>query len=474
MADVTMPRLSDTMTEGTIAEWFKKEGDEVKKGDVLLDIETDKATMSQEAYENGVLEKIVVQAGQTVAIGTVIAVIGDGSNVGKGGAQPAATPAAAAPDVAPVSSQANAAAVSPTGATPAAGATPTTSQPQPPAVVPPQTGGAPAQASANGNGRVKASPMARRLAEEFGVSLNTIQGSGPGGRIISDDVKAARGAGAPAQPAPQVPAEPTAAPAWGGAAAAAPTQPAPAAAAPAAPSTATGDYEEVELTRMRQTIARRMTEAKQQVPHIYITSEIDMTEALKWRQTINQALAAEGVKVSVNDLIVKASAKALRKLPSINSGFVDNKIRLYKRVNVAIAVALESGLVTPVIPDADQKSVSQIAQEAKSLAEKARTGKLAPSAYDGGTFTISNLGMYDVDSFMAVINQPQSAILAVGSSKPTVIVKGEGPDGQPEFGVIQSMKVTISVDHRSADGASAAQFLQELKRLLENPMLLLV
>lgn len=448
MAEVTMPRLSDTMTEGHIAEWLKKEGDKVEKGDVLLEIETDKATMSQESYDAGILEKIVVPAGQTVPIGTVIAIIGNGKSAPAPVAASAPAPSA------------------PSNAAPAAT--------QPVAVAQPAQA-APAQPVAEGE-RVKSSPMARKKAEEYGLSLASIKGSGPGGRILADDVEAAK-AGGTATAAQPAPASLTAAPAYGGAAVTG-EAPAPQAAAQPAPSTpavSTADYEEKELSRTRAVVARRMTEAKQQVPHIYLTSEIDMTEALKWRQTINAALEKDGgSKASVNDLVIKAVAKTLKKVPALNATFVDNKIRFYKRVNVAFAVALEDGLITPIVKDADQKTIGQIAAETKVLVDKARKGKLALDEFQGGTFSISNMGMYDIDSFSAVINQPQVGILAVGSTVPKVVVKGNGDTDNPEFGVIQAMKVTISVDHRATDGAVGAQFLLELKKILQNPLLLLV
>jgi pyruvate dehydrogenase E2 component (dihydrolipoamide acetyltransferase) len=431
MAEVTMPRLSDTMTEGHIAEWLKKEGEKVEKGDILLEIETDKATMSQESYDAGILEKIVVPAGQTVPIGTVIAIIGNG----KSQSAPAAAPAATAPAPAPA----------------------TTPAPAAPAAAPAAT--APAAPVGEGE-RVKSSPMARKKAEEYGLNLASIKGTGPGGRILADDVEAAKAGGtATAAPAP----------------APAPQAAAPAPAAPATPAVSTADYEEKELSRTRAVVARRMAEAKQQVPHIYLTSEIDMTEALKMRQTINAALEKDGSpKASVNDLVIKAVAKALRKVPALNATFVDNKIRLYKRVNVAFAVALEDGLITPIVKDADQKTIGQIAAETKVLVDKARRGRLALDEFQGGTFSISNMGMYDIDHFTAVINQPQVGILAVGSTVPKVVVKGNADSENPEFGVIQAMNVTISVDHRATDGAVGAQYLMELKKILQNPLLLLV
>ena len=418
MAEVTMPRLSDTMTEGHIAEWLKKEGDKIEKGDVLLEIETDKATMSQESYDAGILEKIVVPAGQTVAIGTVIAIIGNGKSAPKA--------AESAPKETPVTPVDGATQAGPEGTLPSGGAAtpPTAIQTTQPA----QGSVAPTPASQPADGeRVKSSPMARKKAEEYGLNLASIKGSGPGGRILSDDVEAAKaGGGAAAQPAAsQAPASPTPVPAYGGSAMPA-EAPAPQAApqpAPvqAAPAVLTAEYEEKDLSRMRQVVARRMTESKQQVPHIYLTSEIDMTEALKWRQTINAALEKEGgPKASVNDLIVKAVAKALRKVPALNASFENNKVRLYKQVHVAFAVSLEDGLITPVVRDADQKALGQIATETKVLVDKARKGRLALDEFQGGTFTISNMGMYDIDSFTAVINQPQVAILAVGSTVPKV------------------------------------------------------
>lgn len=474
MAEITMPRLSDTMEEGTIAQWLKQEGDKIARGDVLLEIETDKATMEQESYEEGVLEKILVGKGQTVPIGTVIGIIGDGSGKAGGSAAPSATPAqapsaASGQEAAP---SATAPAPASTGPTPTPVSTPAWGAPAPATTAAPPS---PSPAESNG-GRALASPMARRIAEEHGLSLANIQGSGPGGRIVKDDVLAAAQSGAATAQAQAAPAAPAAQPE---SVATAPAKPAPAPAqvapAPGSPMAAGVDYQDHELSRMGQTVARRMTEAKQQVPHIYLTIEINMTEALKWRQTVNAAIERKGgSKASVNDIIIKAAAVALRKVPAINSGFIDNKIRTYNRVHIAIAVALPDGLITPVVRDADQKSLSQIAQEARQLAEKARAGKLAPNDYQGGTFTISNLGMYGIENFQAVINQPQSAILAVGASKPTVIIKEGSAGDDPQFEVIQAMKVTASFDHRAVNGAIGAQFLQELKNLLEDPMQLLV
>lgn len=481
MGEVMMPRLSDTMQEGTIAEWLKKEGDTIEKGDVLAEIETDKATMPLESYEAGILEKIVVKAGQTVPIGQVVA------NIGKGG-NGAATASATQSAPAPVSAQAPAAAVSPT-------ATAATVQVAPAPSAPPSSSPAPAASTPvqREGGRVKASPMAKRLAAEYGVNLETIQGSGPGGRIVSDDVKAATNGKAQPATVVETAVSPTAAPAWGGSSVpsetsapaqpqAAPTPAQPQAQAeaapppPASPATSTADYEEKELSRMRLIIARRLTEAKQQIPHIYISNEINMGEAMKLRQTINANIEKEGgVKVSVNDLVIKGVAKALKKFPVLNASFLDTKIRYNKRIHVSFAVALEDGLITPVIFDADQKTIGQIALEAKALIGRARAGKLRLEEFQGGTFSVSNLGMFDTTEFMAVINPPNTGILAVGAVKPTPVVSGhEDSDSYDEVTIAQVMKVTISVDHRAADGAVAAQFLQELKRLLQTPMSLLI
>lgn len=536
---VTMPQLGYDMTEGAIQNWLKKEGEKVNKGDIIAEVETDKSTIEMEAFTGGVIRKIVVQPGQTVPVGTVIAVIGEeneeidwkalGVDAPSGGAaapkpaaaaapapqaaasapKPAATPAPApAVAQAPAASSAKAAPrkplgtglinlAAPQGATGGPGGAPVASEiaaaginapgkgegdeaaaqkqvvssptPQTPAAAAP-TPQLPTPApvavsgtviAAGAEGRVKSSPLARKVARDLGVDLAEVNGTGPNGRVIRADVEGfagsakatSNGATTAVAAQPQAETEPVA----------------------AAQPHAGADYEDITLSRMRQTIARRLTESKQQIPHFYVSCDVNMTEALKLRQQVNGSLAESGVKVSVNDLVIKASAKALRKFPVVNSGWVDGKVRRFNRVNVSMAVALEEGLITPVIFDADQKAISQIAVEAKALAEKARAGKLRPEEFQGGTFSISNLGMYDVTSFVAVINPPQAAILAVASTKPVVVLKSGSPEeGTAEFGVEQRMTVTISADHRVADGAVAAQFLQEFKRVLENPLLLLV
>jgi len=384
MPEITMPRLSDTMEEGTLAAWLKQPGDQVHRGDLLAEIETDKATMELEAFEEGVLERILVQEGETVPIGQPIAVIGSGDG-------------AAPPPPAPV-------------------------PPAPPTGTP-----------------VKASPMARAIARDQGIDLSTVTGSGPGGRVVKADVEAV----------------------------AAPAAPAPAAPAPAPAKPAAADVEEVPLTSMRKTVARRLVESMQSAPHFYLTIQVDVDALLELRAELNRRLADEGTKLSVNDLLVKACAVTLRAHPDINVSWGGDKLLRHRRVHVGIAVAVEGGLIVPVVRDADQKSVSQISREAKALIERARAGKLRPDEFTGGTFTISNLGMFGIDQFTAVINPPEAAILAVGATTSEPVVH----DGR--LGTRQRMKLTMSIDHRAVDGATGAQFLAGLKAVLEEPLRIL-
>ncbi len=580
---VTMPQMGYDMTEGSIQTWVKKEGDKVSKGETIAEIETDKATVEMEAFANGILKKIVVQPGQLVPVGTVVAVIADeneevdwkalgldgsgGGNMaaveatsdtasdagatrksaGEGGeslspdasislqevmnaapkeqrlaegkaatdgterAVPATGPGSSTFSRRPPAGLINLAAPISAAGGPGGAAVPsetgeemkkvgqqnpsapgrgegdeaaaqtqaiTAPLPQTPAA-PVSNGSGPANASSTGsNGRVKSSPLARKVAGELGVEISAVSPTGPGGRVVRADVENYAQSAPAATVLPPTISSPTVAPMFAPPEAAITPQAATVAAPLSAPALAPGqDYVEQPLSRMRQTIARRMTEAKQNVPHFYVSSEIDMTEALKLRQTVNGAITQSGgsSKVSVNDMVLKAVAKALRKYPALNNSYVDGKIRVNSRVNIAVAVALEDGLITPVVPDVDQKSIGQVAAEARALAEKARAGTLRPEEFQGGTFTVSNLGMFDVSSFVAIINPPQAAILAVGSTKPTVVVKsGSSEGGQDEFEVIQQMSVTLSADHRATDGAVAAQFLQELKRILQNPLTLLV
>ncbi|MBB5155830.1 dihydrolipoamide acetyltransferase family protein [Saccharopolyspora phatthalungensis] len=403
MTEIQMPRLSDTMEEGVISTWRKNVGDQVSRGEVMAEIETDKAIMELEAYDDGVLEKILVEAGATVPIGTPIAVLGDGS-----GAAAQAAPAPAAP---------------------AAPAEPAASTPAPSAPVAPAEQGA----------KPKASPLAKAVAREKGVDLATVQGTGPGGRIIRADIEAA--------------------------AAAAPSAPAAPAAPAAAPVVSNEDVEEVPLSNIRKVTAKRLTESKQQAPHFYLTSAIDVTELVAFRANLNERLqAAGGPKVSINDLIVKAVATALRANPAVNVSFAGDKMLQHKRIHLGVAVAIENGLVVPVIRDADRKSVSEIAAESREKAGRAREGKLKLDEMSGGTFSISNLGMFGIEQFSAVINPPEAAILAVGAARDEVQVR----DG--EFVARKILRVTLSADHRAVDGAVGAAFLQQLTGLLEDPI----
>jgi pyruvate dehydrogenase E2 component (dihydrolipoamide acetyltransferase) len=414
MTDIQMPRLSDTMEEGVLAAWHKQVGDRVVRGDVVADIETDKAVMELESYEDGVVERILVEEGATVPIGTPIAVLGDGSA--------AAAPPAAAEPAAAASPVAEPAAAEP-AAQPAA---PPAPQPTPTAV--------PGQ-------RPKASPLARAVARDKGVDLTQVTGTGPGGRIIRADVDAAAASPAPASvPAPAPPAV----------------------AAPAA------DVEEVPLSTIRKVTAKRLAESKQQAPHFYLTSAIDVTDLVAFRTDLNARLqAAGGPKISLNDLVVKACATALRANPSLNVSFAGDRLLRHKRIHLGVAVATDAGLLVPVIADADRKSVSEIAVEGRDKAVRAREGKLRPDELTGGTFTLSNLGMFGIEQFSAVLNPPEAGILAVGATRDEV----QPRDG--EFVVRTILRVTLSADHRAVDGAVGALFLQQLTALMEDPIRIL-
>ncbi len=410
-AEIVMPRMSDTMETGRIVRWLKQPGDRIEKGEPLAEIETDKAVMQLEAYEPGTLDKILLPEGESAPIGQPIALVETGREAT---ARPSA-PVQAAPPAQP-------------SAPPA---------PQP----------APSQAPPE---RVKASPIARRIAEEQGIDLARVQGTGPGGRVTREDVEAylsrqAARTAAPARPAPPAPAP----------------QPAPAPALAAVPG------ETVELSRMRRTIGERMVESKTTVPHFYVTSQIDMSEALELRRRLNAAWEPESV--GVTDLIVRACALALRKFPDVNASYAgEGRITRHAQVNVGVAVAMpDEGLLVPVVRDADRKGLREIGREMKGLVERARSGKALPGDFGGGTFTISNLGMYDVEEFVAIITPPEAAILAVGSIKPEPAVI----DG--EIKISNRMKVTLSGDHRVFAGQTGALFLQEVKRLLQNPLDLL-
>jgi pyruvate dehydrogenase E2 component (dihydrolipoamide acetyltransferase) len=401
--NVIMPSLGFDMTEGLLARWLKNEGDPVVKGQAIAEIETEKATVEIEAAVSGILVRIIVQAGETVPIGTLIGVIAEAGDEVTTVSAPSPYPPAPAPPAPPAS--------------------------PPPAPVPEAgEGAAPSEA------RVKASPVARKMAEEAGLDLSHIKGTGPGGRVVERDVQAAIATGS--APAPPV----------------VPAGPAPGATVP--------------LNRMRKTIARRMTESKATAPHFYITVEINMDDAMKMREQLN-GLAPETERISVNDLIVAAAARTLARFPALNASYREGNLEMHSQVNIGIAVALEDGLIPPVLRDADKKTLKRIAAESRALTERARANKLRSDDLGGGTFTVSNLGMFDVDEFIAIINPPEAAILAVGAvTRRPVAAAGE-------VRISSLMKTTLSVDHRVADGAQAGRFMQEFKKLLENPVNLL-
>jgi pyruvate dehydrogenase E2 component (dihydrolipoamide acetyltransferase) len=446
MSEVNMPRLSDTMEEGTIARWLKKAGDEIKKGDILAEIETDKATMDLESYDAGVLEQILVQEGETAPIGQAVAIIGSGKDVNKGQAEqtaPTATRTADREEPRPQGAETN---VEDTQAAPVAAGDRqperTSSQGEQRAESPESSDGS----------LIKASPLARRMAQEHNIDLRQVHGTGPGGRIVRDDIEdileQQRTTPAPAAAQPQVPSEESPVPS-------------------STEVTAAPDEEVSTLSRVQMIIARRLTESKQTIPHFYVSSEVDMTGALAMRQVFNASAGEDGVKVSVNDLIVKACALALEKFPEVNTSFKDGQFVRHKHINVGIAVDIPAGLVVPVIRDANIKGVRSIARESKALIEKARANKLSTTDLDGGTFSVSNLGMMDVTDFIAVINPPQAGILAIASTRKHFVPV----DGQPVIRDLMSM--TMSADHRILYGATVARFLQEVKRLLQNPYSLL-
>ncbi len=452
MSTVIMPKMGDGMEEGTLLRWLKGVGDEIEAGDPIAEIETDKVTLEIEAAEGGVLTQMLIGEGETVPIGTAIATIG-----AEGDAPvEAAAPVAAAPAQAPVAA---APAEVPAAPVAAAAAPPVAANGSADVV-------APAHAAVRGAGeKWRASPLVKRLAAEHGLDLQNIAGSGPGGRIVKDDVMPFI-TGGRQQPAvsnqtavSQQPAAETKQ------VAPAPATPAPVAAqAPSAAGRPGGVARD--LSKIRRTTGKRMTESKQAIPHFYVTSEVDMEAAMAFRSQVNAQLTDDASKVSFNDLVIKAAALALREFPNLNASMEGDTLYDHANVDINIAVAIDGGLIAPFVPDADQKSVGAIARLAKDLINRARTGGLSPAEYQGGTFTISNLGMYDVEEFVAIINPPQAAILAVGSITETPVVR----DGQVVVG--HQMKIALSVDHRVSDGAEAAKFLIAVKKYLQNPMLL--
>lgn len=417
---ITMPKMSDTMTEGTIASWLKKKGDKVQAGDILAEVETDKATMELEAYEDGTLLYIGVEEGASVPVDGVLAVVGEeGADYEKLLKSHKSSQQKPATD---------------TDKKQAAPEKEEQKQEKPVAAQPSE------KSSTAEGGRIKASPLAKKMAEERGFDITRIKGSGDNGRIVKRDVEEYKPSAEPAQAAtekgvqiPQVVGEES--------------------------------YEEVSVSQMRKTIGKRLSESKFTSPHFYITMEINMDKAIEARKSMNEF---SQVKISFNDLVIKAVAAALRLHPKINASWLGDKIRYNKHIHIGVAVAVEEGLLVPVIRFADNKSLSHISTEVKQLAEKAHNKKLQPSDWEGNTFTISNLGMFGVEEFTAIINPPDACILAIGGIKETAIVK----DGQLVPGNV--MKVTLSSDHRVVDGALGAAFLQTLKGLLENPVRILV
>jgi pyruvate dehydrogenase E2 component (dihydrolipoyllysine-residue acetyltransferase) len=431
--ELKMPALSPTMEQGNLTKWLVKEGDKVVAGDILAEIETDKATMEYEAVDDGTVAKILVPEGSSdVKIGTVIALLaGEGEDVKDVDKQPSAPPAEAKKDSRPAAPKSKA-------------------EPKPAAI----------EETMDVNDRIKASPLARRVAEQQGVDLAKVEGSGPGGRIVKADVEG----GAPqAAPAPAPTAQPAPAVA----------QPAPAAAPAAAAQPAQMEgpvetpHDAVKLSSMRKVIARRLTESKQTVPHIYLTVDIQLDKLLKLRGELNTGLEARGIKLSVNDLLIKALAAALMQVPECNVSFAGDKLLKYKRVDISVAVSIPGGLITPIIFEADTKPLSTIAIEMKDLAARARDGKLLPSEYQGGTASISNMGMFGIKQFDAVINPPQGMIMAIGAGEKRPYVINDS------LQIATVMSATGSFDHRAIDGADGARLMDAFKRLVENPIAML-
>ena len=428
--NILMPALSPTMTEGTLAKWLKKEGDTIKSGDVIAEIETDKATMEVEAVDEGVLGKILVAAGtEGVAVNAPIAVLVDA-----GEAVPSAAPAAKAEAAAPTATAAATPAPAPRGEPKANG-----------------------HDTSDHGARIFASPLARRMAQQAGLDLAGITGSGPNGRIVKADIDAARGQ-APTAPAnvPQAAVAPVASPA--------------ASLAPK-PAEITAPHDAVPHSSMRKVIAKRLQAAKQTIPHFYLSMDVELDALLKLRADLNAQSPKDGAgafKLSVNDLIIKASAIALRRVPAANASFTDDAMIRYHDVDISVAVAIPDGLITPIIRKADQKGLAAISNEMKDLAARAKSGKLKPEEFQGGSFSISNLGMFGITSFSAIINPPQGAIIAIGAGEKRPVVRGA------ELAIATVMTVTLSCDHRVVDGAIGAEFLAAFKAIVEAPLSLML
>jgi pyruvate dehydrogenase E2 component (dihydrolipoamide acetyltransferase) len=418
MAEVIrMPKMSDTMTEGVIVAWHKKVGDDVKSGDILAEVETDKATMELENYVKGTLLHIGIQAGQSVPVDSVIAVVG-----------------AKGEDISALLNDTPA---------PAAEAKPESENSKSESAVPETSSSAPAKSETSNqkseidtDSRLKASPLAKKIAEDKGLDLSKVPGSGDNGRIVKRDVENFSSSAPSDKPAISIPS-----------------------------IVGTESFDDLAVSQMRKAIARRLSESKNGAPHFYLTMSIAMDKVIEARKVMNDI---SPVKISVNDIIIKAVAASLRKNPKVNSSWLGDKIRMNHHIHIGVAVAIEDGLIVPVVKFADNKTISHISAEVKELADKAKNKKLAPNEFEGSTFTISNLGMFGIDQFTAIINPPESCILAVGAAKETVVVE----NGQMK--VANIMKVTLSCDHRSVDGAVGSAFLQTLKDMLENPVRLLV
>jgi pyruvate dehydrogenase E2 component (dihydrolipoamide acetyltransferase) len=421
MAEVVMPRLSDSMEEGTILQWLKQPGDNIAVGDELVEIETDKANMAYESDVAGTLNEILVQEGETVAIGTPIAMVGD-----DGGTSGSAT--------GPV--------VGDGGALRAEAAPPSSTPPSP---TPPAEEAVDAPVASDGNGRPKASPVARRIAKEKGLDLGKLRGSGPGGRIVKADVEKAE-----SEPAGATGLEPA-------------TKPTP---TPESPETAKGQTTYEDLSKLQSTISRRMAESKATAPHFYLEAEVDMSRLVEARAQIKAGAREGDVVPSFNDMVVKACALALREHPRANGAYRDGRFELYSRVNVGVAVAARDALVVPTVFDADQKNLRQIATDSRALAQRVRDGQITPPELSGATFTVSNLGMFGIDSFAAVINPPQAAILAVGAITERPVVRSGA------ITTAHLMRVNLACDHRILYGAPAAEFLARIRALLEEPLAL--
>jgi pyruvate dehydrogenase E2 component (dihydrolipoamide acetyltransferase) len=441
--ELKMPALSPTMEEGTLAKWLVKEGDSVAAGDVLAEIETDKATMEFEAVDEGTIAKILVAEGtDEVKVGTVIALIAEeGEDASAAGAASAKEPVAKDGGETGAGQPATEAkAPTPEPAEKGYGASPAHDKPRE----------RPAPAPTGGGDRVKASPLARRLAEQKGIDLGGLQGSGPGGRIVKADIEGAGDRAAPAAAAQPQAAAPAPAPA--------------AAPAPTAHPVPDVPHEVAKLSNMRKTIARRLTESKQQVPHIYLTVDIRLDALLKLRTELNASLEARGVKLSVNDFMIKALAAALAEVPECNVQFTGSELVTFKRADISVAVSIPAGLITPVVKDAGGRSLSAISAEMKDLAARAKDGKLKPEEYQGGTASLSNMGMYGIKQFEAVINPPQGMIMAIGAGEKRPYVVDDS------LQIATVMSATGSFDHRAIDGADGARLMQAFKRLVEQPL----